>query len=313
MKVIKVKKPKVSVVLPSYNGEKYLAEAIQSIINQSFKEWELIIVNDCSQDNTLKIAEAFAKMDNRISIISNKTNQKLPASLNIGFAKAKGIYLTWTSDDNILKRDALDKMCNYLDNHPKTDMISMNMDIIDENGVFLYNFAKSLIYKRTSEALMHGCNVGAAFMYRASVAKKVGKYDTDTFCAEDYDYWCRIALKGKIDYVDDNVYMYRVQSKSLTATKQDLVREKTLKIKQKYAEHFFNKYNYTEKDKALVWFSASKNNRPLKYQKYYYVIKFKLMLVRFASLFLFWNKKIRKDFRQSKKILYVYTYSFSRK
>ncbi len=274
--------PKVSIILPSYNGEKYIAESIQSIINQSIDDWELIIVNDCSSDKTLKIANSFAEKDNRIIVISNESNKKLPASLNIGFEQAHGKYLTWTSDDNIYKYNALEKMCEYLDSHPNTDMVSMNMDIIDEKGNFLHEFSNYFVYKRNAEYLMDSCNIGAAFMYRQTIAQKVGSYDTNTFCAEDYDYWCRIALTGKIDYTNDNIYMYRLQSESLTATKQDVVFEKTLKIKQKYATQFFNKFPYTEKDKALMWFKASKENRPAKYNKYYRSIKLKRLLVKLA-------------------------------
>ena len=71
-----MKKPKISVILPSYNGERYIAQSIQSVIDQTEKDWELIIVNDCSTDSTLEIASEFAKKDKRIKIISNKKNSK---------------------------------------------------------------------------------------------------------------------------------------------------------------------------------------------------------------------------------------------
>ncbi len=308
-----MKDPKVSVILPSYNGEKYIKESIQSVIDQSFQDWELIIVNDCSQDKTLEIANSFAEKDGRIIVISNESNRRLPSSLNIGFARARGTYLTWTSDDNIYKNNALEKMCNYLDANPDTDMVAMDMDIIDENGNLVDVFSKYFTFKRTVEYLMHGCNVGAAFMYRRTIADKVGEYDTSTFCAEDYDYWCRIALKGKLDFTNDNIYMYRVQSASLTATKPALVQEKTLRVKQKYAQDFFDKYCYTEKDKALIWYNASKKNRPAEYNRYYGIIRLKSFLVKVASFFIFWDKKLRKNIRKNGMRLYVYTYSFLRK
>ena len=86
--------PKISVILPTYNGERWLAESIKSVIDQTEHNWELIIVNDCSKDNTLKIAQSFAERDKRIFVISNEVNKKLPATLNIGFSYAKGKYLT---------------------------------------------------------------------------------------------------------------------------------------------------------------------------------------------------------------------------
>lgn len=83
---------KISVILPVYNGEKYVANAIESILNQTYHNIELIIVNDCSADNTLQIIEDYAKKDDRIKIYCNDSNQKLPKSLNIGFSKASGDY-----------------------------------------------------------------------------------------------------------------------------------------------------------------------------------------------------------------------------
>ena len=80
----------VSIVLPTYNGQKYIKDAIDSVLAQSYQNWELIIVNDCSQDNTLKIINEYAQKDSRIKIINNDVNKKLPASLNIGFEAAKG-------------------------------------------------------------------------------------------------------------------------------------------------------------------------------------------------------------------------------
>ena len=225
--------PKISIVLPTYNGERWLKDSIQSVVEQTFTDWELIIVNDCSTDNTLQIAQSFADKDTRITVISNKTNKKLPASLNVGFSQAKGTYFTWTSDDNLYKKDALEKLSTYLDNHPQTSMVSMNEDLINEEGVVIKNYDANFKYKRCAGALMNNCNVGAAFMYRKSIADIVGKYDENTFCAEDYDYWCRIALAGNIDYTSDNIYQYRLNSLSLSATKQQQVIEKTKKIKEK--------------------------------------------------------------------------------
>ena len=84
-----------------YNGEQYLTQAIGSCLQQTYKNIELIIVNDCSTDATLSIAKSFADNDSRVKVITNEINKRLPASLNIGHNIAKGEFLTWTSDDNL--------------------------------------------------------------------------------------------------------------------------------------------------------------------------------------------------------------------
>ena len=101
----------ISIVMPVYNGEKFLKQSIESVIGQSYKDWELILVNDCSTDRSLEIMQCYAESDNRIKIINNEINKKLPKSLNVGFAQACGKYYTWTSDDNMFHKDAIREMC----------------------------------------------------------------------------------------------------------------------------------------------------------------------------------------------------------
>ena len=84
---------------PVYNGANHIADSINSIINQTYQNWELIVVNDCSTDNTLEICSELSEKDSRIRVISNKKNLKLPNTLNAGFDAATGDYYTWTSDD----------------------------------------------------------------------------------------------------------------------------------------------------------------------------------------------------------------------
>ncbi len=237
--------PKVSIVLPSFNGSLFIKDSIQSILAQTFEDFELIIVNDCSTDNTLEICNEFAKKDKRIRIISNYRNLKLPASLNAGFLKAQGDYLTWTSDDNLYKVNAIEKMVEALDSNPKIDLVSFNYDFIKEDGSF--DKRASAIYPtRKPWQLAFMCNVGACFMYRKSIAKLVGEYDTDLFCAEDFDYWCRIALQGNIEFCDESLYLYRNNSKSLSSTKREVIAEKTEKIQEKYLAKILKKYGFSD-------------------------------------------------------------------
>lgn len=300
---MKNKSPKVSIILPTYNGEKFLSQSIDSIINQTMKDWELIIVNDCSTDHTLKIANDYAKKDSRIKVINNETNKKLPASLNIGFEVAVGKYFTWTSDDNMFKKNAIEVMSNYLDVHQNIDLVCMNEDIIDEDENFLIELDKFCKYKRSVASLLYECNTSAAFMYTKKIAEKVGKYDTDMFCAEDYDYFCRIALNGNVAYTNDNIYLYRMNSSSLTATKSKQVQEKTFNIKRKYAAKFFKKCKYNLIDRALFYDTIKTDIAGYEYERYKYTIirsvfaclKF---FINMFSMIVFWNKKLRHRIRK---------------
>ena len=126
--------PKISIVLPVYNGRKYIRESIDSILGQSFTDWELIAVDDGSADGTAEILSEYVSRDDRISVIYNPVNQKLPKSLNIGFSRAKGGYLTWTSDDNRYLPDALETMAEYLDKNTDAAIVRSDYYFINESG-----------------------------------------------------------------------------------------------------------------------------------------------------------------------------------
>lgn len=224
--------PKVSIVLPTYNGEQYLCQSVDSILAQTYKDWELIIVNDCSTDHTIAIIDAYCKADSRIRVIHNEHNQKLPKSLNIGFAAAKGKYLTWTSDDNLYMPDALSTMVRYLDGHKDIYMVRGAMNYIDQSGDFL---GCSEPY-RNEKMYEFNC-LGACFLYRQEVREKIGDYDVDMFCVEDYEYWLRvIECFGKIASIDKILYLYRRHEGSLSETKKSQVCDQLTKLRIRYID-----------------------------------------------------------------------------
>lgn len=239
---------KISIVLPTYNGEKFIRESIESLLNQTYKNWELIIVNDCSTDNTLNIINEYAQKDSRIRIYNNEVNKRIAASLNVGFSQATGEYYTWTSDDNMFKPNAIEVLAKYLDENPEIDLVSSRYDVIDEEGNFVKISDKH--NKRTVLKLIRGCNVGASFMYRKEIAEKVGGYDTDLFCAEDYDYWCRIATVGNILFTKESLYKYRVNSQSLSATKKHVSVSNAAIVNVKYAIPIMEKLKLTKKEQV---------------------------------------------------------------
>jgi glycosyltransferase involved in cell wall biosynthesis len=293
--------PKISVVLPTYNGERFLAGAIESVIAQTEVDWELIIVNDASTDSTLEIAKRYAEADSRIRIIVNETNKKLPASLNIGFSHARGRYLTWTSDDNLYKPNAFEVMVNYLNINHMTDFVTANMDIISEDGKVLSQHHSERDILRPRDLIL-GCNISAAFMYRKTLADKVGDYDFNLFCAEDYDYWCRIVLAGKIDYINDNIYQYRKHRNSLTATKKRIAENNKLLIQEKYLNDFCRKFRLSSLERLkIAVINKSRIDREtltFRLRLIYRLLKLRKALAQFTANLIFWSKPLRRKIRQ---------------
>lgn len=223
----------VSVILPVYNGDDLLALSIESVLNQTYQNFEFIIVDDGSFDNTPAIVDDYAAKDSRIRIVHQK-NQKLPRTLSNGFALAHGEFLTWTSADNIMHPNFLEKLVGEMKAHPQTGMVYANLDLIDEKGAPLTDFEWYADPTAPEVVRLPQCvlelntyadnYVAAAFMYRASVAHAIGGYSANRYTTEDYDYWMRINECFNLRHTsfDDPIYDYRFHSKSLTSQDKEL-------------------------------------------------------------------------------------------
>ena len=231
--------PIVSIVLPSYNGAKYIRESIDSVLGQTFPSWELILVDDCSTDETAAIAASYAAKDSRIRVIHNAVNQRLPRSLNVGFHEARGRYLTWTSDDNRYLPRAIEGMVRVLDVDPATPMVCADMDYIDESGAVLGRadaYEDDLIWVEN--------RVGACFLYRREALRQVGGYDPAKVYVEDYDYWLRLRCRmGEIRRIPETLYQYRFHGGSLTATKAKEIRRQNARLHLACQKDILQAYN----------------------------------------------------------------------
>lgn len=201
---------KVSIILPTFNGYRYLRESIESCLNQTYPNIELIIVDDGSSNKTKKIISSLK--DSRIKVITLKKNQGLANALNIGFAKAEGDYLTWTSDDNYYHKEAITKMVSFLQ-EKKADFVYCDYYHFknDDNSKLI------LVKLKDSVDLTKENGIGACFLYSKRVKKKVGRYDTNLPLVEDYDYWLRVCRKFKLLHLNKPLYYFRRHSRSLTA------------------------------------------------------------------------------------------------
>lgn len=210
--------PLVSIVLPTYNGARYLAEAVESVIAQSYTNWEMIIVDDASTDRTPDIIAAYAAKDARIRTVRHLSNRRLPGALNSGFEAARGEYLTWTSDDNRFRPDAIAEMVAFLESHPEIGLVYADCSAIDDRGRNV-----GMFYTAEPEFLPFGNSVGACFLYSRHVRDQVGKYADDLFLVEDYDYWLRIAKSFKVARLPKDLYLYRAHDQSLSSRRRKAV------------------------------------------------------------------------------------------
>ena len=231
--------PIVSIVLPCYNGAGFLAQSIDSVIAQTFTDWELIIVNDCSKDNSLDIMQQYAEKDSRIRIINNEHNLKLPGALNRGFQEAKGKYLTWTSHDNRMAPTMLEEFVNYLDANPDKGLVTACY------AAFSLKTGETLYEVHHPDPQLHlplfNC-VCYAFMYRREVLETVGDYDTTLFLVEDYDYWVRIWQKYPVGKIYKVLYYTGVGDDTLTLSRKKEIAEKLVEMRLRYFSDFYKAF-----------------------------------------------------------------------
>jgi glycosyltransferase involved in cell wall biosynthesis len=223
--------PLVSIVLPTYNGSRYLPEAIESCVRQTYPHWELIIVDDASTDETPQIIAHWTKQDPRIHSLRNKTNCKLPKSLNSGFVKAGGELLTWTSDDNRYRPNALATMVNFLQKHSEVDLVYSDFSKIDEQGQVI----NQIRVAEPPQLAVVNC-VQGSFIYRRKVYESIGGYDEGVRLVEDWDYWLRTLRAFKLAPLHHDLYEYRSHPESLTRTQKMQVKRATEQLLSHYLQ-----------------------------------------------------------------------------
>ena len=192
--------PRVSLTMPTYNGARFLREAIDSILDQTFSDIELQVVVDGSTDETLDVLATYR--DPRVVVIHKQKNEGLPAAINTGLDAANGEYWAWTSDDNVHLPGALKAMVEFLDGHPESAIVSPHMLLLDEAG------------RTTATSDDLNC-----FLCRRSAAIAAGKFRTEYMLVEDVDFFLRMRHKyGPIPRIQRPYYKFRVHPASLSST-----------------------------------------------------------------------------------------------
>jgi glycosyltransferase involved in cell wall biosynthesis len=217
--------PTVSIVLPTYNGSRYLADAIQSCLDQTFRDLEVILVDDCSTDESPRIIAEYVEKDARIRSVCHEQNKRLPGAINTGMSLSRGRCLTWTSDDNLYRPNAIGEMVAELERDASLGMVYANSTFIDASGEMI-----SPGFIGPVDSLANINVVGACFLYRREVYETIGDYDPEMCLVEDWDYWIRVAEKFRLQPLYRDLYLYRHHEGSLTSQKEAAIRRGERKV-----------------------------------------------------------------------------------
>lgn len=211
----------ISIILCVHNGKPYVQTAIESVLAQTYGDFELVIVDDASTDGTREILAGFAQKDSRVRVITNDANLGLTKSLNIALREAQGVYVARMDADDVALPDRLAKQVAFLDAHPEIDVVGTAYEWIDEDSQVIGRpnvitepdeLHRALI--RTNQFL-HG-----SVMMRRAVIEKMGGYDERVKKAQDYELWLRLSRTSQFANLPD-VLMQKRMTKNMISFKSE--------------------------------------------------------------------------------------------
>lgn len=232
--------PLVSVVMTAYNAGKYVGQAVESIQAQTYPNWELIVVDDGSTDNTLAIVNKIAKNDNRIKVISYAKNRGASYASNLGLAKARGIYIARMDADDIAMNDRFEKQVDFLLFNPKVIAVGGQCELIDSKG-------KNIGEK--SFPLTHAQIYSALYQYNPVQhptimvnTKLLGKhkliYHSDVVLAHDLELLFYLSQYGELANLPETILKYRIHNDSLSLQNPKKTFHDTIAVRSRAVEMY---------------------------------------------------------------------------
>lgn len=207
----------VSIIMPAYNCEKYVGEAINSVINQTYKKWELIVVDDGSKDNTIKILGEISKKDSRIHFIKNEKNQGVSATRNRGISLAKGDWIAFLDSDDMWEKTKLEKQIKYAEK-TSAEFLFTGSSYINEDGEYykgIFEVPQKVTYKKLRNQNVISCS---SVLIRKRFFDDIKMEKDDMH--EDYAVWLRVLKTGISAYgINEPLLIYRISRNSKSGNK----------------------------------------------------------------------------------------------
>jgi glycosyltransferase involved in cell wall biosynthesis len=264
--------PKVSVIMAVYNNELYIKEAVESILQQTYKDFELIIINDGSTDDTLKVFNQIN--DERIKIITQK-NEGPGSARNKGIKSARGKYVANLDSDDICLPERLEKQVEFLENNPDYVIVGSNGFITDSNGTIIYASSYPLTDDEIRAQLPETPFINSAVMFRKEAALKAGGYyerinNYKIYC-EDCILWNRMADLGKYANIKEPLIYYRLSPTAITT------KSATKRIGGKLLRKIIDNKELSKNDVEYLQKINNNESKKNKEAVYYYHISKKIL------------------------------------
>ena len=299
--------PKISVLMSAHNAEKYIREAIESILNQTLRDLEFIIIDDNSGDSTLKIIKEYN--DARIKIIENKTNLGLTKSLNLGLKMAQGEYIARIDADDVSTNTRLEEEFKFMNQFPDVAVIGSWAEIINEKSekVFVEQRECDVDIIKWTQILKNQIIHSSAF-FRKNILSDIGSYNEKYQYAQDFEFWFRVSRKYKMINIPKLLVEQRVHQKSITQAPKTANSQKSL-IVDIIAENI-NYYLNLKPEEIKLFFNAFKCGRIVSFKNLMAVRKIYQNLfdayIRKEKLGSVGIKKIRKIYKKNKRFTIIW-------
>ncbi len=268
--------PIVSVVLPVYNGEKFLSEAIESVLNQTFGDFELVIINDGSTDSSLSIIQNFMSEDTRIKLI-DRENKGLVTSLNEGIAIAKGQYIARMDADDICLPTRLSEQVSFLEKHPTVAVLGTQATMIDENGLKIGS-VRTLKYNYLIKGFCFFSSpfIHPSVMLNRHILSNHLYYSSEYLHAEDYELWSRISLLNEMKFANlsQHLLKYRIVKNSISRKNAIQQQVSSQEVISKYLIKENHQVNNNDRFKqllTLIFFQKQKKYLPFQIANWFRV------------------------------------------
>ncbi len=235
---------KVSIITPLYNGSKFITETINSVINQAYTDWEMIVINDCSPDNSEEIVKQFQKDYPQITLMKNSQNLWIVGSRNFWLQSAKGKYICFLDQDDVIEPTKLEKQILFLEQNPEYWMVWSAVVLINQN----WDEINKIITKTTDIEIRNHIILSNQFacwavMFRKDLLDTVWLLKKEYDKSDDYDLWLKIGKISKFYNLPDFLFKYRIHENNTTNFWWNTTKMKFTSLKLVFL-HWYNYPNY---------------------------------------------------------------------
>lgn len=261
-------RPEISVIMSVHNGRDYVEQSIQSILNQTFTNFEFLILDDGSNDETTSILRKYILEDHRIVLFKNVENIGLTKSLNILLKSAKGRFLARIDADDVSHPNRLEKQRNYLLENPEIALLATNCDIVDKDFNYLYTHCPpsnptalnwSLVFRNP---FRH-----STMMWNRNSIQGEEYYDTNFVYTQDYDLWQRIGMSSRVAVLPESLASIRTHEKTISHLQVDTQDELVTQVVKRQIEFYLGKKVSFEEAKRMRYMYVHRHSKQIEEMK----------------------------------------------